>query len=215
MSILNRPRSLHTGSLLANVQQDLQILFTSISESILLIEANGTILVANDVCASWLSRSADALTGDNLFQLLTPFGLPIREWVYEATSKKTIFECDTYFAERFLHFRLIPVSEGNRITRLIIIGQDITEHKQAEEQVREFTGQMERKVRERTKELEALNQKLIEDKRRSEIRAGLSQYLMQESRDYNRLLENITTEISDLIGDTCLIALFTSDLTQM
>jgi len=38
---------------------------------------------------------------------------------------------------------------------------------------------------------------------------------MRESRDYNRLLEHITTEISNLYGDTCLIGLFTSDLTQM
>ena len=99
--------------------------------------------------------------------------------------------------------------------RLIIIGQDISEHKRAEEQVREFTEQMERKVRERTKELEALNQKLVEDKRRSEIRASLSQHLMQDTRNYNYLLEHITAEISDLVGDTCLIALFTSDLTQI
>jgi signal transduction histidine kinase len=216
MDMLKRPhRSLHTASLLANVQQDLQILFTSISESILLIEANGTIIVSNDISARWLKRSANELAGENLFGLLTPFGIPIREWVYEATSKKIIFECDTHIEERFLHFRLIPVSEGNKIMRLIIIGQDVTEHKRAEEQVREFTGQMERKVRERTKELEALNRKLIEDKQRSEIRASLSQYLMRESRDYNRLLEHVATEIAELIGDTCLIALFTTDLTQL
>jgi signal transduction histidine kinase len=216
MDMLKRPhRSLHTASLLANVQQDLQILFTSISESILLIEANGTIIVSNDISARWLKRSADELAGENLFTLLTPVGIPIREWVYEAIHKKRIFECDTYIEERFLHFRLIPVSEGNKIMRLIIIGQDVTEHKQAEEQVREFTGQMERKVRERTKELEALNRKLIEDKQRSEIRASLSQHLMQESRDYDRLLEHVTAEISDLIGDSCLIALFTTDMTQL
>jgi signal transduction histidine kinase len=72
---------------------------------------------------------------------------------------------------------------------------------------------MERKVRERTKELETLNQKLIEDKQRSEIRASLSQHLMQDTQDYNLLLEHVTFEISSLVGDTCLIALFTSDLT--
>jgi len=215
MDILKRPRSLHTANLLADVQQDLQVLFTSISESILLIKTNGTVLVANDVSAKWLNCSAEALVGENLFQLLTPFGIPIREWVRDTIIHKQIFENDIRFRDRFIYLRLIPIADGSNVTRMIIIGQDVTEYKRVEGQVHEFTEQMERKVRERTKELEALNQKLIEDKRRSEIRASLSQYLMQDSRDYNRLLEHITSEISGLIGDTCLIALFTSDLTQM
>jgi signal transduction histidine kinase len=213
MEISKRAQSLHTANLLANVQQDLQVLFAFTSESILLIEANGTVLVANDISAGWLNRSADDLAGENLFSLLTPFGIPIRDWVHETVSKKTIFEGDTRFGKRFIHVRLIPVSEGDKILRLIIIGQDVTEHKRVEEQVREFTEQMERKVRERTKELEALNKKLIEDKRRSEIRASLSQRLMQDTQDYDHLLEQIADELSNLVGDTCLIGLFTSDLT--
>ena len=215
MDALKRQRSFHTANLLANVQQDLQVLFTSISESIILIETNGTILGANEVSARWLNRSTETLTGENLFQLLTPFGIPIREWVYDAINKNVISEHKTSFEQRFLHVRLIPVSEGETIRRLIVIGLDITEHKHAEEQVFEFTEQMERKVRERTKVLETLNQKLMEDKRRSEIRASLSQYLIQESRHYNQLLGHIVAEISDLFQDTCVVGLFTSDLTQM
>ena len=213
METPKQPRSLHTASLLANVQQDLQILFTSVSESILLIEANGRILVANEVSAKWLDRSADALAGQILFPLLTPIGIPIREWVHEAINKNAIVENDTHINKRFIHIRLIPVSVAGKVTRLIIIGQDVTEHKRAEEQVREFTGQLEHKVRERTKELEALNQKLIDDRQRAELLANLSQHLIEETRDYHRLLEYITDELSELIGDTCLIALFTSDLT--
>lgn len=215
METSRQPKSLHTAGLLANVQQDLQILFSSISESVLLIETNGIILVANDVSALWLNQSAETLTGQNLFPFFTPFGIPVREWVHEAINKKIIVENDTRFGERFLHVRLIPIAGDGKVTRIIVISQDVTEHKRAEEQVREFTGQMERKVRERTKELETLNQKLIEDKRRSEIRANLSQRLMQDPRDYDHLLEKITAEISDLVGDTCLIGLFTSDLTVM
>jgi signal transduction histidine kinase len=162
-----------------------------------------------------LDGSAEALAGQNLFQLLTPFGIPIREWVHEAVSQKSIVENDARFGERFIYVRLIPVLVGRKVTRLIMIGQDITNHRKAEEQVREFTNQMEQKVRERTKELEALNQKLIEDKRRTEIRASLSQHLMQDTRDYIHLFEHITNEISELVGDTCLIALFTSDLTKI
>lgn len=215
MNTSRQPKSLHTAGLLANVQQDLQILFSSISESVLLIETNGIILVANDVSALWLNQSAEALTGQNLFPFFTPFGIPIREWVHEAINKKIIVENDTRFGKRFLHVRLIPITGDGKVTRIIVIGQDVTEHKRAEEQVREFTEQMERKVRERTKELEALNQKLIEDKRRSEIRASLSERLMQDTQNYDHLLEQITTELSGLVGDTCLIGLFTSDLTVM
>ena len=213
MATPKQPRSMHTGSLLANVQQDLEILFTSTSEAILLIEANGTILAANEVSAKWLNRNAESLISENLFQLHTPVEVPIREWVHTTISKKTIHESDARMGERFIRVRLIPIAEDAKVTRLIIIGQDITEHKRAEEQVREFTGQMERKVRERTKELEALNKKLTRDKQRAELLASLSQHLMQDTQDYSHLLEHITTEISKLIGDTCLIALFTSDLT--
>jgi len=215
MEATNQPRSMHTASLLANVQQDLEILFTSTLESILMIEANGTILAANTVGAKWLNRSAESLTGENLFQLLTPFGLPIREWVHETVSKKIIHESDSLFGERFIHVRLIPITTGNKVRRLIIISQDVTEHKQAEKQVREFTGQMDQKVRERTAQLEALNQKLTEDRQRAELLASFSLRLMRDAQDYGHLLEHITTEISKLIGDTCLIAVFTSDLTLM
>lgn len=215
METSKRPQTKHTAILLSNVQQELQVLFTSISEAIFLIESNGTILVANDVGARWFSQDAEALSGQNLFTLVTPFGVPIREWVHKAISIKSIVESDNQFEKRYIHTRLIPISGGRKVTRLIIIGQDITEHRRAEEQVREFTDHLERKVRERTKELEALNRKLIEDKRRTEIRAGLSQRLMQDTRDYSYLLEHVTTEISNLVGDTCLIALFKSDLTQL
>ena len=212
MEATNHSRSMHTAKLLSTIQQDIEILFTSTSESILLIEANGTILVANQVSANWLNRDAESLTGDNLFQLLTPAGIPIREWVHEVTSKKTIYESDTRFGDRFIHVRLIPITTGGKVRRLIFIGQDITEQKRAEEQVREFTEQIDQKVRKRTAELEALNQKLTNDRQRAELLASLSQRLMQDTRDYSQLLEHITAEISKLIGDTCLIALFKSDL---
>ena len=215
MGMPNQPRSMHTATLLANVQQDLQVLFTSITEALLLTEANGTILAANDISAKWLNRSSESLIGENLFQLHAPFGIPIKEWVHSAISKKTIHESDARMGKRFIHLRLIPIAEGTQVTRLIIIGQDITEQKRVEEQVREFTEQMDQKVRERTAQLEALNQKLVEDRRRAELLANLSQRLIEETQDYHRLLEYITKELSELFGDTCLIALFTSDLTVM
>jgi len=206
---------MHTASLFANVQQDLEILFASTSESILLIEANGSILAANNISALWLNRSAESLSGENLFQLLTPSGIPIREWVHKAVSKNSIFESEAQFYERFIHVRLIPITEGDKVLRMIIIGRDVTEQKRVEDQVREYTEQMEQKVRERTVQLEALNKKLTDDRQRAELLASLSQHLIQDTRDYNHLLDQITQEISKLVGDICLIALFASDLTTI
>ncbi len=215
MDRFKQPRSLHTASLLANVQQDLQILFKSISEALLLIEADGTILAANDVSAKWLNRSVESLINENLFQLHTTLEALIRERVQTAINEKTIIESDTWMGKRFVHLRFIPITDGAQVTRLIMIGQDVTEQKRVEEQVREFTEQMDQKVRERTAKLEALNRQLTEEKRRAELLASLSQYLIQEAHDYSHLLEEITTQISGLIGDICLIALFTSDLTMI
>ncbi len=211
----NQSRSLHTASLLANVQQELEILFTSTSESILLIELNGIILMANLASANWLQMRVDLLPGENLFQLLTSFGVPIREWVHEAVSKKSIYNGTSRLGDHFMNIRLIPITGDDKVMRLIVIGQDITEQRRAEEQVRELTGQLERKVRERTDELEKLNQKLTQDRQQAELLANLSQRLIEEAQDYQGLLKYITQELSELIGDACLIALFTSDRTSI
>jgi PAS domain S-box-containing protein len=206
---------MHTGSLLANVQQDLEVLFSSTMEAILLIEVDGTILAANEVSAKWFSLSVESLIGENLLHMHAHFENPMMEWVNAAVDQKTILEGEIIIRERFIHFRLIPISDSGVVSRLIIIGQDMTEQKRVEEQFRELTGQLEQKVHERTAKLETLNQKLAKDKQQAELLASLSQHLMQDTQDYGHLLEHITDEISDLIGDTCLIALFTTDLTVM
>jgi hypothetical protein len=155
----------------------------------------------------------DLLAGENLFHLLTQFGIPIREWVHEAISKKTVYSGNSRLGERFINIRLIPILGGDKVMRLIVLGQDFTEQRHAEEQVRELTRQLEHKVRERTEELEKLNQKLTQDRQRAELLANLSQRLIEEAQDYHGLLKYIMQELSELIGDACLIALFTSDRT--
>ena len=104
-----------TSVLITNIQQDLEILFASTSESIWLIEANGTILAANTVSAKWLNQSEESLASKNLFQILTPFGVLIREWVHKTISEKKIYECDSRLNNRFVHFQLIPIKKNNKV----------------------------------------------------------------------------------------------------
>jgi signal transduction histidine kinase len=210
----NQARSLHTASLLANVYEDLEILFTSSTDSVSLIEPNGTILAVNNVSANWLQHTPDALVGKNLFQILTAFGVPIREWVHDVCKKKEILETELHIEDRYIAARLIPVTdEKNKVIRLIIFGQDVSEHKRVEKRMRELTGELEKKVRERTLELETLNQRLTEDKGRAELLAIFSQHLMKDTQDYRHLLEHISSQVSELINGVCIVAVFTPDLT--
>ncbi|GEM_PF-2644061 len=216
MKTLKDAKSLHTASLFLNVQQDLETIFKSTIESVVLIEPNGTILAANNVSAEWMQQKAESLVSKNIFQMLTPYGVPIREWVYEASRSGSIYETSAKAGTRFLRIRLIPITDqGNKVIRLAVIGRDMTDQKRAEEQVRELTGELERKVRERTTELESLNRKLADDKRRAEFLANFLQRLIEDTQNYRQLLEHITTQITGLVGDICLIAVFIPELTAL
>lgn len=54
-----------------------------------------------------------------------------------------------------------PIFSGERITGVVCVGRDITSLKRAEEHLREMNLQLEKRVRERTRELEEANSRLI------------------------------------------------------
>jgi PAS domain S-box-containing protein len=88
---------------------------------------------------------------------------------------------------RFVHVRdEIVYDESRKPIRLFGAVQDITERKQAEEQIRQHAAQM-------------------------QVLAEMSRALAECGLDYRRVLDTIAQRTAELIGDLCTITLFTDD----
>jgi signal transduction histidine kinase len=108
----------------------------------------------------------------------------------------------------------IPNERGS-VVRVALLGQDITERQRAEEQVRVLTQELERKVVERTAELQKANQKLLQEKQRAELLADFSSILVEFAYDYNSLVQHISDEIARLIGDICIVGIYSDDQAEL
>jgi PAS domain S-box-containing protein len=100
-----------------------------------------------------------------------------KEWHGEFHNKKKTGEL--YWSSASISS--IMDAAGN-ITHYLSVQQDITERKQAEKEIHELTASLEIKVRERTKQLRELNEKLekdIEERKRTEGELRWNQSLLQ------------------------------------
>jgi PAS domain S-box-containing protein len=89
--------------------------------------------------------------------------------------------------------------------------EDISERRRTEEQLRLLTRELDVQVRMRTRELQKVNQTLIQEKQRAEMLADFSATLIEYTNDYGGLLQKISDGITALIGDGCIIAFASSD----
>ncbi len=110
-----------------------------------------------------------------------------------------------------------PVLEGEKLAGAVVVFRDITERKLAEQEIRRLNVGLERKVAERTAELDAVNKELeafsysMAHDLRAPLRAidGFSQALVEEygkhlegdARDYLRYLREGSQEMGRLIDD--------------
>jgi len=125
--------------LLKESEAILWVLINATRETLLLIDKEGTILVANEVVAQRLGKSSQELIGTCLYNHFPPDIAKSRKEHFDKvaiTGESIRFE-DTR-AGRFYEIYCYPVfNEEGKVSRLVIFARDITDRKEAEETIRE------------------------------------------------------------------------------
>ncbi len=198
-----------TANLLPSLQQDLEALFKVSPSLIFVFESDGVILAANDSAARILEVSSDRLVGGNIFQLLQFAPGLLEKRVSRVIELQVSVSFEGIHRESSLSCILYPIlDEHNCVVRLGLIAQDNTERWRTEELVRALTQELERKVLQRTTEIQMANQGLRQEKRRAELLTDFSRVLVEYAYDYTALLQRISDEIAQQIGDAAIIVIF-------
>ena len=207
-------KSAQTGNLFTNLHQDLDALARHPPVFMIALDEQGIILSADERAANWLNRSANSLSGSRLVDVWVQGKSLLEEKITDLPHlhKSARFEIEK--GEQSIVVYIYPYVErnGNRI--FFLFGQEISERLKSERQIRELAERLESKVNERTAELEKINLRLEEEKRRAETLAHFSQLLMSDMQDYKPLLQEIAEWVTRMLGDMCFIVIFSPDNTS-
>ncbi|MBF0100657.1 MAG: PAS domain S-box protein [Desulfobacterales bacterium] len=135
-------------------QRILRTLIDANPESIFLIDTQGIILAANDISARRLNKSIDQLIGTSIYDHIpTDVALNRKSQVIQAirTGQPVCFQ-DINNGRTMEHFIQPIVTINGKVTTVAIIGADITDRKQAEENLKNAL----KKAQRRAGEVEAL-----------------------------------------------------------
>lgn len=205
-----------TANLLLLFQHDLEALLQVTPSLIVVFETDGVILAANDEAARIIHVRDDKLVGKNIFAIFQFSDGSFDAQVLQVTRSQNIATFEGNYRSRMLSCTLYPILDAReKVARVALLAQDNTERRRAEDQVRLLTQELERKVFQRTAELQRANQELRQEKRRAELLADFSRVLFEYASDYTALLQHISDEVSRQMGDVCLIIVFSDDCTEL
>jgi PAS domain S-box-containing protein len=119
------------------------ILNTS-SDTIIMIKSDGTCLMINSIGAERLGMRVMQIQGQCIYDIWPPMvaarNQAFIENVIQTKKTKTV---EDKWAELWLESKIHPMmNQHNEVTHLVIVARDITERKQAEEQLRQTTEQL-------------------------------------------------------------------------
>ena len=152
-----------TGDALRQSEQKFRAIFDQTFQFIGLLSVEGILLQANQTALQFAGATEDAIIGKFFWE--TPWWTHspemqqrLRMAVQEAAGGKMVrFEATHTTPDGQVHwidFSLKPVTDAaGRVVQLIPEGRDITERKQAEEEIRKLNAELEQRVIQRTREL--------------------------------------------------------------
>ena len=111
-----------------------QAILNAATESVFLIETDGTVIAANETTATRLGKQVRSLVGTNIYDSLPPDTAKIRRQRVEALTrdgKPLIFEDERFGA--WIENSLYPIfDKSGKVWRIAIYGRDITDRKKME-----------------------------------------------------------------------------------
>lgn len=119
-------------------EERIRAMFNATLDSVMLINTQGLILVANENAASRRNLRVEELVGQSLYDML-PEGAAEqrRAKVLEAVTSKQFVAYDEERSDRFYRLRLFPIcNSAGEVTQLASYSRDITDRRRSEEQLK-------------------------------------------------------------------------------
>jgi PAS domain S-box-containing protein len=149
-------------------EETLRALLNAAPVPAFLLDKDGMILVSNPVLARSLGVPGTDLTGKYSFGLLPPDIGESRKAAFERVlrSRQLAQYEDSRAGRHFVNIQNPVLDAAGNVTRVAVFALDVTERKQAEQALREAHDALERRVQERTAELQAANKALSDSEAR-------------------------------------------------
>ena len=190
-------------------------------DAVMILDSDGIMLEVNRRAERMLGRPRFQLVGAALADCMgygsaSEQAVRARRLLRDATGVPEPFEITSRGRRQWAEFSISSVRIGSQ-NLVLAIGRDITERKRAERQIRKLNESLERRVQERTAELEASNRELeafsysVAHDLRAPLRSiiGFSQILARESASrldaddmqHLEFINQSTLRMSQLISD--------------
>ena len=161
----------------------------TMTDALLVLDRAGVVRVANRAACELFGSEKDELVGKEVREAIS--GAGFGEQLQNVAGRPDIREHEVPYVTRAGEHRILSIStsvtqdETGEQVAAVCVARDITEQKQAEEEIRSLNESLERRVAERTAELEETNRELeieIAERKRAEAERAALLVSEQEAR---------------------------------
>ncbi len=137
---------LDANKLLKDREEILRSMINAISESVILIKTDGTILVINNTFAKRLSKTPEEMIGSCIFDyVLSDLIHQRKQQLYEVINRGLPYQFEENISGRLINNSIYPVfNSAGEVDRLAVFGYDITERKNAEDELKRTLSELKR-----------------------------------------------------------------------